>query len=854
MNKFMRRIAAFCTAAIVACSFTFPTYAASLNEWQVYFDSSEFVGWTGNGSTVFSVDKNVHTSGSKYSIRLDNNNYNTSYVERDFSVQANTYYRFSAKVKYSGYSLSPEAESDKSGACVGMAYSYSHSDFTTDSDWKTIEYFFNSGESTRWSLCLQNGIYDAPCHGTAWFSEVKLEKAEMTNNWKVLAVLIKNIDAKDANGRDNEWVMSTMSDNDAKEIKKIIKGLATSSSSPNSLKTLSGGRMNLRMDDLSIVEWEEPLTELVKYHYDGDRWGTDVINGNQMDMGSDYTDELIRKASDGRQYDQVIFVLPMYDKAGGWAGLGGLYGNQNRAQVVFQSPVSSTADAFPQEVIVHEMLHGIESRSNNIAPQDTAALHSYPDYGYKNNTEDLREYYSKYMKGTLPGGNGVVADAFKVPGGKYTLVSSDMTAGRGIEQTSTGKDISELDMGYVIGTYTGKAVTPDIVLTDVGYTLKKGVDYTVTYRDNTNIGIAYADVRGIGAYGGSRTVSFKIAPEIKFTGASLNNNKLKISWSNVSGASGYNLWQIIDGEYQVVLENTSALSAEIAFEKDRDYRFAVSAYIPEISSITDYAYSDLYRINTKAQTVDLSRSGNKLTVSWSEVPGAKYTIMKSVDGGKYTSVLKNTTKLSTVINVENGHKYKFAVKAYIPALKYNTQYGYSKAVSITSSVPKVTASKDVNKINLSWTKVSGAQSYDVWECVDGGDYNLVFSDIKDLSTSLVKPDGHSYRYAVSAYIPAIDYTTGFGKSKTVKISDISPTVTVKKNGNKITVSWSKVYGAKYNVWEQINDGSYSEVIKGTTKRSAEFSYRGGNSYCFAVVGFVSENNDFTEFGYSDWVI
>ena len=182
MKKMLRFLSAIVIAASVSCFAAASASAASLNEWQVYSENGGMVaGWVGNGSAMFSVDRKIHPEGSSYSIRLDNTDYNISYVEKAFRVEPDTTYRFSAKVKYSGYSLDPEAETEQSGACVGKAFSYQHSDFTTDSEWNTVEYFFDSGDETEWALCLQNGIYNAKCHGTAWFSDVKLEKAEYTN-------------------------------------------------------------------------------------------------------------------------------------------------------------------------------------------------------------------------------------------------------------------------------------------------------------------------------------------------------------------------------------------------------------------------------------------------------------------------------------------------------------------------------------------------------------------------------------------------------------------------------------------------------------------------------------------------
>ena len=58
--------------------------------------------------------------------------------------------------------------------------------------------------------------------------------------------------------------------------------------------------------------------------------------------------------------------------------------------------------------------------------------------------------------------------------------------------------------------YTGKAITPEINVVYNGITLKKGVDYTVSYSDNTELGTATVTVKGIGNFKGEAKASFEI--------------------------------------------------------------------------------------------------------------------------------------------------------------------------------------------------------------------------------------------------------------------------------------------------------------------------------------------------------
>ena len=72
-------------------------------------------------------------------------------------------------------------------------------------------------------------------------------------------------------------------------------------------------------------------------------------------------------------------------------------------------------------------------------------------------------------------------------------------------------DISKLKAAS-IGTqpYGARALTPQVQLKDGQTSLLKGVDYSVSYQKNTNLGMAKVTVTGTGNYRGSRQLSFKI--------------------------------------------------------------------------------------------------------------------------------------------------------------------------------------------------------------------------------------------------------------------------------------------------------------------------------------------------------
>lgn len=73
------------------------------------------------------------------------------------------------------------------------------------------------------------------------------------------------------------------------------------------------------------------------------------------------------------------------------------------------------------------------------------------------------------------------------------------------------KDISEASIEPIPDqTYTGKAIKPSVTVKYEGKTLRKGTDYTVSYKDNVKVGLAEVTIRGIGGYKGYKEAAFYI--------------------------------------------------------------------------------------------------------------------------------------------------------------------------------------------------------------------------------------------------------------------------------------------------------------------------------------------------------
>ena len=90
--------------------------------------------------------------------------------------------------------------------------------------------------------------------------------------------------------------------------------------------------------------------------------------------------------------------------------------------------------------------------------------------------------------------------------------------------------------------YTGKAIKPAVVIKYDGKKLTKDKDYTLSYKNNKQIGKATVTITGKGNYTGKKTVKFDIIPKaVKLSSLTAGKKELTVKWSKGSGITGYEI-------------------------------------------------------------------------------------------------------------------------------------------------------------------------------------------------------------------------------------------------------------------------------------------------------------------------
>ncbi len=173
---------------------------------------------------------------------------------------------------------------------------------------------------------------------------------------------------------------------------------------------------------------------------------------------------------------------------------------------------------------------------------------------------------------------------------KSDFSSSAVSYVSGTEQTSKALLSAECRLSKKTCVYNGKEKKPSVKVTYQGKKLKKGQDYTLSYENNTNVGTAYAVVRGIGNYTGTVRLLFRINPP-KVKGLSLkstNAGSLEIEWKAAGGGvTGYevNYW-IKNGAKQTI--SVTGTKQTISGLKEKQSYFVRVRAFAKGNSVTCY--------------------------------------------------------------------------------------------------------------------------------------------------------------------------------------------------------------------------------------------------------------------------
>lgn len=270
---------------------------------------------------------------------------------------------------------------------------------------------------------------------------------------------------------------------------------------------------------------------------------------------------------------------------------------------------------------------------------------------YKNNTEPGTATLKVTGKGNY---SGSVSKTFKI----------------------TARAINDVEVTVPDTVFTGEQVRPDVVVSYGSYQFINNSDYTLSFKDNVNIGTASVVVTGKNHLSGSRTVTFPIekadissteiaVKDATFTGSAVKSG-VDVKLGNVTLKEGthYTLSyknNVNAGTAQVTISGKGSLEGAVTksftIEKADISKASISAngtYTPDGVKIGINAKFGNYTLKSSdysftaptaagEQTLTISGNGNfsgkttvKCNVAKADIANAKSSLSLSTDGKGYT--------------------------------------------------------------------------------------------------------------------------------------------------------------------------------------------------------------------------
>lgn len=348
--------------------------------------------------------------------------------------------------------------------------------------------------------------------------------------------------------------------------------------------------------------------------------------------------------------------------------------------------------------------------------------------------------------------------------------------------------------------------------TDLSATTGVKYQYTVRAYRNRN-GKPYAglyDSKGVTA-----TACTK-APTIK-SGVSTVSDKLKLTWSKVNGATGYNVYRKLENDKNYKLIKTINGNGNVEFT-DSGLKCGVKYYyrINGFRTVDSKNYEglgskDYLGLTTPAQPALKSAKSlgyNTISIEWTKVEGATgYDIYRKTTGtySKIGTVDKQSTVTFKDEKAVTGVRYQYTVRAFynkngIKKVSTYENYIHGTAYPNNPNLTSVT-SVEYNAIELKWDKVDGANGYKIYRKLPS-DKNykelITLYGQTDKYTDQTVTCGTTYQYIIKSFRYENGKTYTSGNNSAVSCKVVPPVVKVKVAStgyNSLNVSWEKVNGA-----------------------------------------------------------
>ena len=257
---------------------------------------------------------------------------------------------------------------------------------------------------------------------------------------------------------------------------------------------------------------------------------------------------------------------------------------------------------------------------------------------------------------------------------------------------------------------------------------------------------------------------------------------VKVTWTPVENADGYELWRATDPEDEenwmrakTVKDGTADRYTNQDLEKGTTYYYKVRAYVEDAEG--NRTYSNFSNVDYMPAAVvwdgPYSNATFRIRLRWNEIGGSHgYQIWRLNDDGETWSVIKTlgdknntltdnqgaTTAYSNT-GLTAGKQYTYKIRAFMIPEEGKKVFGaYSDefTIAVMPETPVLTVtSPKAGRAQLDWEALNGAAGYQIWMNNTDSDAGwAIIKSVTDGSTTYTKTglnSGTKYEFRVRAY-------------------------------------------------------------------------------------------------------
>lgn len=410
----------------------------------------------------------------------------------------------------------------------------------------------------------------------------------------------------------------------------------------------------------------------------------------------------------------------------------------------------------------------------------------------------------------------------------------------------------------------GKEFKPEPTVTLNGVTLKKDVDYTLSYFDNTmassRTNRPRVHITGIGIYRSGFSKYFTINP-LKLSGETIELPDTNCGNGSVTTflrnhlVITYNGVQLTSDDYSITSLRCSAgneiLGFSISYKQNYSgTRQMTSVKLCDLSDIPEQIFSG--NAVTPKPTVKYGsatlQEGTDYVLSWADNTKTGTGSVTVTGINKYFASQTLTFKISapapTVTPTPKPTNTPTPKPTSTPAPKPS---GTPAPAVVKLTAPAIKASTSWNSCTLRWNRVKNSQNYILYRKTNSGKYvklktlNANTTAYKDTKITI----GNKYSYVIRA---SRKTSSGYiysptSKAVTVKPNLLRPSTKLKTLKGKQILSWKKVPGATgYVLYQKKGNGSFKKV-KTVSARNLNYTFKTSKNttYSYRVVPYRTIN-------------